>query len=92
MSYSISIQDEAIIDMQETFEWYETQREGLGYEFIKEVENCLSKISLHPEYYIRINDKYRRIKTNRFPYLLVYEIEENKVFIIGVRHESRKPK
>lgn len=92
MSYNLVVQSEAVLDIQEAFEWHEKQRMGLGYELIEEIETCYEKLSKHPEHYTRISERYRRIKTNRFPYLLVYEIEGDKVIINSVRHAKRQPK
>ena len=39
MSFILKVQLEVTVDLQETFEWYEIQRPGLGYEFIMEIEN-----------------------------------------------------
>jgi plasmid stabilization system protein ParE len=91
MTYNIVLQEEAVLEIQEAFEWYENQKSGLGYELLAIIEVCFKKISQHPSHYTYINERYRRIKTNRFPYLIVYEIEELNVFIIGVRHAKRKP-
>lgn len=67
MSYGLIIQSEAIIDIQEAFEWYEKQKSGLGVNFIEEVENGYDKICNHPTYYAAINSHFRRLKINRFP-------------------------
>ena len=92
MSYEIVLQSEAILDLQEAFEWYEKQKEGLGFEFIEEVESGYLKISGHPLQYPPINTQFRRIRINRFPYLVVYEVEGNSVIINSVRHVKREPK
>jgi toxin ParE1/3/4 len=92
MSFEIVIQSEAILDMQEAFEWYEKQELGLGFEFIEEIESGYLKISKHPLHYTSVNERFRRLRINRFPYLIVYEIEGNKIYINAVRHISRKPK
>lgn len=68
----------------------ENQREGLRYEFIEEIEAGYEKISNHPHYYTAINQRFRRLKVNRFPYLVVYEIEGNDIIVNAVRHTSRK--
>jgi plasmid stabilization system protein ParE len=86
------LQSEAILDIQEAFEWYEKQRLDLGYEFIEEIETGFERIVNHPLYYTSINEQYRRIKVNRFPYLIVYEIEGSNIIVNSVRHTSRKPK
>ena len=89
MNYNLQIQSEAIIDIQEAFEWYEKQRDGLGFEFIEEIENGYENICKHPSYYTLINADFRRLKIKRFPYLIIYE---DVVIVNSVRHSSRKPK
>ncbi|MDB5191169.1 MAG: hypothetical protein JWQ96_732 [Segetibacter sp.] len=92
MSYNLVLQEEAILDLQEAFEWYEKQRKGLGYELIEEIEIASEKLVKHPENYTYINHKYRRIRINRFPYVVVYELESDRVIINSVLHMKQKPK
>lgn len=91
MKYDISLQSEALIEIQEAFAWYEEQKEGLGDELLEEIEACYEKLSFYPERYSYINSNYRRIKTDRFPYLLVYEFEGTDIIITSFRHIKRKP-
>lgn len=92
MSYAIKLQVEAIADVQYAFEWYEHQKTGLGNEFLSELEICFDKLTEHPQYYTSINQYFKRIKLNRFPYIIVYELEGNEVIINAVYHTSRKPR
>lgn len=92
MSYDLFIQSEAIIDIQEAFEWYEAKRRGLGFELIEEIENGYDKICKNPQYYTSITKKFRRLKVNRFPYLIIYEIEKNSVIVNSVKHSRSKSK
>ncbi len=92
MSYNIVIQTEAIVDLQQAFIWYEAKREELGYMLLEEIEICYQKLSEHPYNYTYINERYRRIKVNRFPYLIIYEIEEESVIINSVHHVKQKTK
>jgi toxin ParE1/3/4 len=91
MAYQLIIQDEAIYEIRDAFEWYEEQKPGLGYEFIREIELCYEKIFTYPEHYSFTKNLHRRIKTGRVPYIIIYEIEENTLFVNSVRHEKRKP-
>lgn len=92
--YKLQIQNEAILEMQEAYDWYESQKRNLGYELLDEVESCLQKLEQHPQYYSRLNNRYKRIKTIRFPYLLIFEIEEKSktIYIVSFFHTSRNPK
>ncbi|MBE7169517.1 MAG: type II toxin-antitoxin system RelE/ParE family toxin [Williamsia sp.] len=92
MSYRIRLQLEAIDDIQSAYAWYERQRAGLGDEFVRELEICYDKLSEHPQHYTSINKYYRRIRVDRFPYVVVYEIEGSEVIINAVHHTSRKPR
>lgn len=86
MSYSLFVQHEAVIDIQEAFEWYESKQAGLGFEFIEEIENGYDKICNNPKYYTSIVKHFRRLKVNRFPYLIIYEIEKNSVIVNSIKH------
>jgi hypothetical protein len=44
MSYRLIIRLEAELDLQVGFEWYETQASGLGSEFVRAVDACLSGV------------------------------------------------
>lgn len=92
MSYQLMLEVEATLDIREAFLWYEEQKDGLGFYFVQELERCYNKISTNPLYYTKINNHFRKIRVNKFPYLLIYEIEGNKIFINAVRHMSRKEK
>ena len=78
--------------MQDAFDWYELQKSGLGYVFLEELEGCFQKICDHPEYYGLLNEWIRRVKVNGFPYLVVYEIENDYIVVNSVFHTSRSPK
>jgi hypothetical protein len=86
------LQTEAIIDIQEAFEWYEDQQAGLGFDLIDEIENGYMKITRHPLHYSAINIRFRKLKINRFPYLIIYEIEGDTIIINSFRHTRREPR
>ena len=92
MSYSLKLQDEAIIDLQDAFEWYEGQKPGLGYELIEEVQIGYEKICNSPQHYSAINNTYRKLKINRFPYLIIFEIEDITVIVVSILHTSKNKK
>jgi hypothetical protein len=73
--YSLIQQTEAILDAQETYNWYEDIRSGLGIEFLNEIEAALNKISLHPYNYSFTSKNLRKIRIRRFPYLILNHIQ-----------------
>jgi len=92
MNFEIVVQSEATIEMQKAFEWYEDKQPGKGYEMIEEIEESYERLSKHPYNYSATNKKYRKIGIKRFPYLIVFEIEEAKVIIVAYRHIRQEPR
>ncbi len=92
MQYNIVLQEEAIGDLQIAYDWYEEQKTGLGDTFLDEVERSLNKLKNHPFHYGIIKNWIRKIKINKFPFLIIFEISEDSVFVTAIRHTSRRPK
>jgi toxin ParE1/3/4 len=90
--YEIQLQAEAVTDIQNAFDWYEEERAGLGSLFINELEISLGKISENPFFYSSVNNWARKIKVNRFPFLIIYETERSAIIVNAVRHIRRRPR
>ncbi|MDP4131406.1 MAG: type II toxin-antitoxin system RelE/ParE family toxin [Bacteroidota bacterium] len=90
MIYNLVLQSEAIIDLREAFDWYELQKPDLGFELIAEVEDVFERLCERPLNYSIINGRFRKIKVNRFPYLVIYEIEEDRIVISMIKHIKKK--
>src|SRR5438309_288083 len=78
-------------DVRRARMWYEDKRAGLGDEFMKEVHTVLDHVREHPEIYEVVRGNVRRGVTNRFPYIVLYRVEPERVVILGVFHGSRDP-
>lgn len=71
--------------------FYNTQSEGLGYEFAAEVNRTIQRIIQYPEAWAKLSKRTRRCRTNRFPYGVIYQIREETLLIVTVMHLSREP-
>lgn len=92
MDYRITLQQEAIQDIKEAYDWYQSQQAGLGDEWIEQLEMSFLRIANQPLSYTQVNDQLRRMRTSRFPYLIIYEIRHQEILILAVMHTSRKGK
>jgi plasmid stabilization system protein ParE len=70
---------------------YEQQRPGLGEEFEQEVKDTIQRIADFPNAWTQLSPNTRRCRTKRFPYGVVYSVEENDLIIVAIMHLSRKP-
>lgn len=57
-------------ELDQAFEWYETQQTNLGRQFITEFEAAIRRIIRHPLVYISIDQQLRRCLIKRFPYAI----------------------
>jgi plasmid stabilization system protein ParE len=92
MSYRLIIRSEAELDIQDAFEWYEAQASGLGSEFVRAVDTCLSGIGRNLLAYPIIYKQARRALVRRFPYGILYVFDQDTVTIAACFHGKRNPK
>lgn len=81
MKYLIEIKEEAVFDIKEAYTYYEERRIGLGNRFLDTLEIYLERIQKYPEHYQIKRKPYREAFIKHFPFLIIYEIEENKVIV-----------
>jgi toxin ParE1/3/4 len=88
----LELYDEALAEMAGTIEYYNEQREGLGAEFREAVEAVLDNIQHRPfSYPVIAASNVRRVLTNRFPFAIIYRVENDMIVIVSVFHTSRNP-
>ena len=72
--------------------WYEGEREGLGREFRAAIEEYLQRIADDPEMFPEVRGEVRRAVVRRFPFVIHFRIEQQRIVILSVFHTSRDPK
>ena len=88
---TIKFHSEARKEFFETADYYEEQVVGLGDVFIDEVEKVLDVIEQQPASGTKITKTERRFLVSRFPYGIIYSIEEDQITIFAVMNLRRKP-
>jgi plasmid stabilization system protein ParE len=78
-------------ELDQAFEWYETQQKDLGVQFLNEFDAAVRRIISYPESYILIEKDIRRCLVKRFPYGILYGRDADKIIVIAVAHLHRKP-
>lgn len=90
--YFLVIKPRAVAMMQEAYRWYENQKQGLGEEFLLELDQYYIKLQNHPQFFGKIKKNFRQAALRRFPYVIVYEIIKNEVVVFAIFHTKRNPK
>ena len=91
--YSIIFRQRAIKEYAESTAWYKERSVQASKNFVAIIENALLSIAASPYSY---NNKYKNfyeVKTEKFPFIIVYFIKETKktVVIITLFHNKRNP-
>jgi len=93
MKWEVVARPQAEDDVIEAADWYDTQRAGLGDEFVDEILTIFDDLETNPLLYCRRhptkNIRWRYPK--RFPYRVIYEVIDEKqlVIIAAVIHAAR---
>ena len=82
---------EAQIELDEAYEWYALQADGLGERFLAEVVHSFGLIQQYPTAWHPLSTNTRRCRLKRFPYGVIYAVEAQDVIVIAVAHLHRKP-
>ncbi len=83
---------EAEHDIEDAALWYQSQRQGLGHQFLGEVSAVLGAISEGAESFPVVHREVRRALTKKFPFGIYYRIEADCVVVLAVIHASRHPR
>jgi len=80
-------------DLDRAFDYYESQRRGLGVEMVEEFRRGVERILEYPRAWQALDTKYRRCRLHRFPYGIVYrtDMAADHITIVAVMHLSQKP-
>lgn len=83
--------DAAYAEFQGAIDYYNTQSEGLGFEFSDEVKDAINRIRNYPQAWMPLSKRTRRCQVHRFPYSIIYELRSDLIVIVAIQHHRRKP-
>ena len=81
----------AILEVETAANFYEVNRPELGREFLDEVDATIQRIVQDPRAWTILDGQIRRCRLRRFPYGIVYTLEEELILIISVMHLHQHP-
>jgi plasmid stabilization system protein ParE len=78
-------------EMIETALFYEAASDGLGNDFLTDVQFGIDSLCKHPHLGHEVGSGLRRALLHRFPFSLVYSVESDAILIVAVAHQGRRP-
>ncbi|WP_072876988.1 type II toxin-antitoxin system RelE/ParE family toxin [Salegentibacter echinorum] len=90
MDYSIKIYPSARTDLNNAINYYKNKQFGLEKRFLSDFEKLLNRIQSNP-YIFRLENKYRNALLDIFPYLVIFEINDQEIIILAVFNTHQNP-
>lgn len=87
---------EARAEILDAVDWYEAAQPGLGADLLSRLTDRVRLLEEMPGLgsvvaLRRVHPIVRRFPLGRFPYMLVYLIREDELFILALAHTRRRP-
>jgi plasmid stabilization system protein ParE len=82
---------ESKAELDDAVEYYELQVKGLGTTFKSIARSTIKRIATFPTAWSEIKPNIRRCIMHKFPYNVLYSIEDNCILIIAIAHHHREP-
>ena len=79
-------------EVHDAYEWFEERTDGKGLEFLDELDRVVRLIRSFPFAAVEIEADIRRSLLPRFPYAVVYGIDDQTLVVIAVAHTHREPR
>ena len=78
-------------EVKASFDWYQNQAIGLGDDFLTELEIAYQAIEELPDTWPKFQNNFRRFLLSKFPFSVIYQADQQVIYILAVMHNSRKP-
>lgn len=87
----IIFDDLASEEYKDAIDYYEFEAKGLGQRFKEEIKRALRTIKKFPKIGRIEEGDIRRYILHKFPYMIMYSIEKDYIYIIAISHTHREP-
>ena len=79
-------------EIDEAVVWFNEQDDGKGVDFLDELDRVVRLVKSYPLASTKMERDIRRCLFARFPYSLIYGVEEQTIVVIAVAHSRRAPR
>ncbi|PKG97367.1 type II toxin-antitoxin system RelE/ParE family toxin [Paraglaciecola sp. MB-3u-78] len=89
--FTLSLHPDVKSDTRSSYDCYQLQAQGLGNDFIAELESAFDTISSLPQTWPKFGANHHRFLLSRFPFSVIYQIQSKHIYIIAIMHNSKRP-
>ena len=88
---NIEFHPDAISELNEAVDYYESKEYGLGLDFTAEVISTINRIISYPGAWPLLFGQISRCLVKRYPYGILYSIEHDRIYIVALMNLYRNP-
>ena len=89
---NLIIDTEAQLEIEKAIEWYEKEREGLGFEFYKYLLGYFKTLQENGAFFqIKRKPVFREMPLKRFPFVIIYECNYEEIYVYSVFNTYQNP-
>lgn len=92
MNYKLELHELAEQELWDAVDWYDEQKNRLGKEFAKALQDVMVSVRKDPKRFPKVNKKRRKAVIKRFPYIIIFEILGDVIYVLAIFHTKRNPK
>ena len=89
---NLIISKKAQIEIELSVDYYNLQKKDLGNIFKNNIMYFILNIKEFPNLYPNVDKDIKRCLLHKFPYSIFYTIRDDKIIILSVAHQHKKPK
>jgi len=87
----IEFHPEATRELDNSADWYLSNSVVAAKGFALAVDVALRKISDAPDRFPRTSRRHRACNLDRYPFQIIYQRDDEKIYVIAVAHAKRRP-
>jgi toxin ParE1/3/4 len=92
VSSRLVFRPEAVDEIEQATEWYESRAAGLGAEFLRALDAAAASVLRSPDQSPPLNHRLRRVLLRRFPYSLIYSTAADEIVVLACAHWRQHPR
>jgi hypothetical protein len=90
MMYTLVVRPSVTAEAARVYAYREAERPGSGEHFLEALGNCYARIKASPFGFQVRRGEYRHAMLHRLKYRVVFRVKGDHIFVVQVRHTSRK--
>jgi len=91
MNYKLQYSPEAKSELQESYDYYCSKSVRVGDNFLEKIEETVAFILRYPTMFPVTIRNIRKAVVHKFPYLILYFIEDENIFVLSIFHTKQDP-